>query len=243
VTTAADAPPRTTGSDAAPEPLVCKVCGREFTAKIGLFNHAKTHDLKPGEGPGVDAPKAVKKASKLSEKELEDLAGKTAEHIEALGGVLHAGLVGLKLARIQNPSGRLTIPGTQLGVPLPALETHLAHVVISRSAITARVLVQHAAENETLLKWLVRINGWLEGSETGQLIGAHLAGAAATVGLGGPAGGWLIKGLIGDVVEAVEQENRELRHQIAQLQAQLQAQAAAANGAWRPPGDERGAGN
>jgi hypothetical protein len=44
--------------------------------------------------------------------------------------------------------------------------------------------------------------------------------------------------LIADVVAQVEEENAELRHQVAQLQQQL-ARAAAG----RAPGDERGAGN
>jgi hypothetical protein len=226
-------------ADAAPERYACEVCGREFKAKIALFNHAKTHDLKPGEGAGVEPDIKVKRAPKLSQKELEELQTETAENIRGIGGLLHAGLLSLKVLKLQQPDAGLRVPGTKVELPLPRVDTHLPYVLISRSELTAKVLIEHAAENETLLKWVVRINGWLKGSETGQLVGAHVVGAAATLGVGGPVIGAAAGALIGDVLEQVEQENRELRHQVAQLQAQVAGQA----GGWRAPEDERGAGN
>ena len=242
MTTAPAAPPMTAGSDAAPPEkptrYECEVCGREFKAKIALFNHAKTHDRDPDEPIGVDPEIKVRKATKLSQKELGELQQKTAENIRAVGGLLHGGLMALKIARLQHPDGRAPIPGTDRAIPLPSVDTHLAYALISRSEITARVLVEHAATNETLLKWLTRINGWFEGGETGQLIGAHVTAAVMTAGVQNPVITTVAGALIGDVLEQVEQENRELRHQVAQLQAQV-----AANGGWRAPGDERGAGN
>ena len=242
MTTAPAAPPTSAGSEPAaerPDRFACEVCGREFKAKIALFNHRKTHDRDPDEGIGVDPEIKVRKAPKLSQKEMAELQEKTAENIRAVGGLLHGGLMALKVARLQHPDGRAPIPGTDRAIPLPPLDTHLAYAMISRSEITARVLVEHASTNETLLKWITRVNGWFEGGETGQLIGAHVTAAVMSAGVQNPVISTVAGALIGDVLEQVEQENRELRHQVAQLQAQV----AANGGGWRAPGDERGAGN
>lgn len=237
-TAAPDAPPTTAGSaPAPPERYACDVCGREFTAKIALFNHRKKHDSKAGEGPGVDPDIKVQRAGKIGQKELAEIQAELGENIRMVGGVLHSILVSAKVARLQHPDGRVPIPGLEATLPLPAVETHLAYALISRSELTAKVLVQHAESNETLLKWIVRVNGWFKGGEVSGLVGAHVVAAAATVGVGGPIVGTLAGALIGDIVDQVEQENRELRHQVAQLQAQV------AGAATRRNGDERGAGN
>lgn len=230
------APPRSAGSDPAapPEQFTCEVCQRTFQHKIALFNHRKSHDKAPGEGLGVEPEIKVRKTAKLSTKELDALQGELAENVRAVGGMLHAGLIGLKLLKLQNPEARFSLPGTRIDLPIPSFDTHLPYTLISRSELTAKVLVDHAAENESLLRWLIRFNGWFKGGEVGQLVGAHAAAAVLSLGVQNPVLGTAAGALIGDVVAQVTHENAELRHQVAHLRAQAAA---------RPPDDERGAGS
>jgi hypothetical protein len=234
------APPPTSGSDADPQPdgLTCEVCGQAFTARIALFNHLKKHERQAaaGETPGVEPKIGVQRAAKPTQKELAQIQDELASNVETVGQLVHGALIGLKLMRLQDPERRLPLPGGS-SFALPAFDTHLGYTLISRSQLTAKVLVEHAGENETLLKWIVRFNGWFKGGEVGQLVGAHVVAAAASVGVENPILGAAAGALIGDVVERVQVENHQLRQQVAQLQAQ----AAAAAGVGRA--DERGAGS
>ena len=234
------AAPQTSGSAAAAEEFRCEVCERTFQHRIALYNHRKSHDLKPGEQPGVEPDIKVRRAPKVSQKELAELQSELAENIHAVGGMMHGVLTGLKAWRLQHPDARLRIPRTSIDLPVPALETHLPYTIMSCSEITARVVAEHAAQNEMLLRWVIRFNGWFKGGEVGQLVGAHVVAGAMTAGVRNPlmeTAGRMVG--LAEVMSQVDQENAELRHQVAQLQARLQQEA----GAWRPPQDERGAGS
>jgi hypothetical protein len=229
------AAPRSSGSAAAPpEQHVCETCGRTFAHKIGLWNHQKSHDRAAQDPAAADVK--VRRSTKVSQKELAELQDDLGENIRTVAALLHAPLTALKLLKLENPDARLRIPRTSIELPLPSVDTHLPYVLKSRSDITARVLIEHAAENETLLRWIVRFNGWFRGGEVGQLVAAHAAGVALSAGAGGPLIGVAVRlAQIDDVLEVVEQENARLRQQVATLQAQLQVV--------RPPDDERGTGS
>ncbi len=229
-----DAQPPSAGSGSASDDLTCSQCGRAFTAKIALWNHRRAkHGDQPAKAPqAADIP--VKRASKPSQRDLKEIQDELAQNVRMVGQVLHPLLINLKLLRLQNPDGQVQVPGTHTKVGVPAIDTHLAYTIVSRSDVTAATLVKHAESNETLLKWLVRFNSWFKGGEVGQLIGAHAAAAAATVGLTNPVVGTVTSLLIPDVLEQVQAENFELRQRVAELQAQAAAVAAR---------DGRGAGN
>jgi len=216
----------------AADELTCGVCGRACKTKVGLASHLRGHERA---GPPDPAEAPVKKAAPLSRPNLREVQAELAGNIKTVGELLHPLLVNLKLARLQNPEARIRIPRTRVDVALPEFDTHLAWTVISRSELTARILVEHAAENETLLRWLVRFNGWFKGGETGSLIGAHVSAAAGSLGVSNGVLSTIQGALIPDVLEQVRTENFELRRQVEQLQAQMAAAAAR--------GDERGAGN
>ncbi|MGH3628975.1 MAG: hypothetical protein ACRDRL_16265, partial [Sciscionella sp.] len=138
--------------------------------------------------PLVDA--AERKPAALPTVDLKALEAETAQNIKALGQLLHGVLFMAKVAKIQQPESRL-----------PAFDTHLAHAVQLRADLTARLLAEHAAKNEALLRILQGFNGAFKGGDVGQVAGSLVCAGLATVGR--PAPGPFAAMLIPDVMQAV----------------------------------------
>lgn len=226
------APSPNAGSELpAADDLTCPVCGRACRSKLGLQAHMRAHDGKAPPDPGdVQVKKALTVKPSLKEVQSE-LAG----NLKTIGQLLHGALYSLKLVKLQNPDARLRVPLTGIDTALPDFDTHLAWTISLNSELTAKLLTEHAASNETLLKWLVRFNGWFKGGETGSLVGAHLTAAASSLGISNGLLHTVESALIPDVLERVQAENYQLRQQVQELLTQRTAAAASR--------DERGAGN
>jgi hypothetical protein len=191
--------------------------------------------MRSHEGKGLPDPGevAVKKAG-IAKPALKEVQQELADNLRTVGALLHPLLLNLKLLKLQNPGTRIQIPRTKVDLALPAFDTHLAFTVISRSDLTAKTLVDRAADNETLLKWLIRFNSWFKGGEVGQLVGAHVSAAAGSLGVSNGIVSTIQGALISDVLEQVQTENYELRRQLEEAHRQMATQGAR---------DGRGSGN
>lgn len=192
----------------------------------------RSHQRETNDGEPAEIP--VKKAGGATQAQLKEVQEELAKHIRTVGQALQPLLLNLKLFKMTNPDARLRVPGTRLDFAVPNADTHFAYTLISRSELTARLLCDHAAKNETLLKWLIRFNGWFKGGETGSLVGAHVVAAVSSAGASGALISTVQGSLIPDVLAQVQEENYSLHRQLEELQRQMAAQGRM---------DERGAGN
>jgi hypothetical protein len=200
--------------------LQCPYCPFVGKTERGLAVHV-SHKHKDQSEPAFEdkptrqaptGPPLERKAPPLPV-DLKALETETAQNIAGVGQLLHGVLLMGKIAKIQNPDGRL-----------PEIDTHLGFALQLRADMTARLLTEYAAKNQTVMRVLQGFNALFKGGEAAQLVGSLALAGLASAGqpVPGPFQGMLNR----DVVQAVDAENREL---YAQMQAAQRA-AAATNG-------------
>lgn len=173
--------------------------------------------------------------------ELKQIHEELVESIDSVGGIIAALIGQYKETTVTYAAfhgGHA--PNFPVIGPAPYFETTFGHTISNRAPLSAKILMDYAERNSTLLALIVGFNKAMHGGEVAGLVADHVVGLAHTVMPANRRINGLAMMRTPDALAKVMEENESLRAEIGRLHREAQARQAEAGAA---PGDERGSGN